>query len=50
MADKLEKFIADAKLSENLGRQARAKVENDYCEDKHISRILGILYDKNGGI
>lgn len=46
MAGKLEKFVADDKLSEKLGRQARTKVENAYCEDKHISRILGILYDK----
>lgn len=43
MAEKLKRFVNDESLSEELGRQARLKVEEDYCEEKHMSKVLGIL-------
>lgn len=43
MADKLLKLVEDEKLSQKLGKQAREKVEEDYCEEKHMNRVLSIL-------
>lgn len=43
MAEKLLKFVEDDRLSERMGRLARNKVENDYCEEKHIARVLKLL-------
>ena len=43
MADKLLKLVEDETLSQKLGKQAREKVEKDYCEEKHMNRVLSIL-------
>lgn len=43
LAQKLRLFVDDEKLSVRLGRAARQKCEQDYCEDKHMKDVIKIL-------
>lgn len=46
MSNKLEEFIKDDQLSEELGKNARKICEQKYCEEKHMKRVLGCLAEK----
>ena len=43
MAQKLQQFIDDYDLSIRLGRNARQKCEQEYCENNHMKKVLDIL-------
>lgn len=43
MAKKLQMFIDDSELSSVLGRNARIKCEQEYCEVKHMEKIAELL-------
>ena len=43
MAQKLRLFVDKASLSSELGRKARAKCEEEYSEEVHIRKVLGVL-------
>lgn len=43
MAQKLQLFIDDYDLSIRLGKNARQKCEQEYCENNHMKKVLDIL-------
>lgn len=46
LAEQLEKFIKDEKLSEKLGKNARKKCETEYNEAIHIEKVAACLRGK----
>ncbi len=43
LAEKLRKFILDEGLSQELGKKARKKCEQDYAEQKHMNQVRKVL-------
>lgn len=43
LAKKLMLFVNNNKLSSTMGHKARIKVEKDFCEDYHMSKVVSIL-------
>ncbi len=46
MADKLRILMKYTGTVERLGRQARMKCDSDYCEERHMSKVIACLKGK----